>query len=318
MTTDTTVDDSDSDRWGGGALTAIMGMLHSLVFVPLQLVSPLLRAGPGTWKLYHKIHLWSGYQMQKASGADTLANVRLSNGKEDVRPAKWVEGSDDDKDLTGWRVKGLGEKRYDAAVHGRTTGRMGKADLIHVNEDDLEQGAWTEATMDNAFQLDRERYLFRDATVDMTLVPGANAQPGGQALADGGTAQDDIVVQDVSLSRPGVLEDVLVPVTSRAGYDGQVVSWNQYSTLKNNQSDQDTIRDAKNSAWVAAKLDDVEAADLLKWAIILGIAGAVLLFHAEIGAFIAGLGSGGGGGGVGGAVSGGLGMMNPAKLLGVM
>jgi hypothetical protein len=94
-----------------------------------------------------------------------------------------------------------------------------------------------------------------------------------------------------------------------------VVSWNRYQTLKSERGDQETIRDAKNSAWAAAKLDSIEGRDMLKWAIILGIAGFVLLFNAEIGAFIAGLTGGGGGGGGGGGLPVSVGML--AMLAGI-
>lgn len=279
--------------------------LYGLFVLPLMAVTPLARALPPTWRIYHKLHTWSAYQMQKAASADAVANVRLNNGKEDMRPAKFVEGGEDEKDLSGWKIKGLGDKRYDTAVHGRSTMRMGKADLIHVNEDDTEQGTWTEATIDNAFQLDRERYLFRDAQVTIkNLVYDYGGTEGPEAVADGGQPASQSQVQDVSLTRPGILEDVLVPVGSRTGYDGQVISWGQYSTLKSDQSDQETIRDAKNSAWAAAKLDDIEGKDLIKWVLIIGIWSLILLFHQDIGAFISGLG---GGNSVGQAAGGALG-----------
>jgi len=88
----------------------------------------------------------------------------------------------------------------------------------------------------------------------------------------------------------------------------------QFSNLKQEQSDQEQIRQAKNAGWMAAKLDEIGKGELFKWILIACVVGAVLLFHAEIGAFIAGLG--GGGGGVTGATSG-LGMMSPVPLGGV-
>lgn len=292
-------------NWLGGLTAAVM----SLFVLPIALLTPALQALPPAWKLYHKIHTWSAYKMQKAANADTLANVRRPNDKEDVLPAKYVEGGEDDKDLSGWKIKGLGGKRYETGVRGGASSRFGKASIIHVNEDDLEQGTWTEATIDNAFKLDRERYLFRDADVDVNYTIDASNMPQGQAVADGG--QNVQQSARVSVESPGILQDVLVPITSRAGYDGQVVSWNSYSQLKNEKADQEQIRQAKNSGWMAAKLDDIDGTDLMKWAIILGLAGFVLLFHNDIGAFIAGLG--GGGGSVGDAASGALGMMNFGK-----
>jgi len=286
-------------------VTGVQAATYGVFTLPLLAATPVVRALPPTWRLFHKLHTWSAWQMQKAANADAVANVRLTNGKEDVRPAKFVEGDEDEKDLSGWKVKGLGDKRYDTAVHGRTTTRLGKADIIHVNEDDTEQGTWTEATIDNAFQLDRERYLFRDATVEIKNLVYDYAGPSdGEAVADGGQMQPNqrVQTQDVSLTKPGVLEDVLVPISSRSGYDGQVVSWSQYSSLKSGQSDQETVRDAKNSAWAAAKLDEIEGQDLIKWILIIGLWSCLLLFHQEIGAFIAGLGGGGGGGSVGGAL----------------
>lgn len=292
-------------KYGAGIKAALYGAM----MLPLMVFTPAVRALPATWRLYYKLHSWSGYQMQRAASADTLANIRLNNGKEDVRPAKFVEGAEDDKDRSGWKVKGLGEKRYDPAVHGSTTTRFGKADLIHINEDDTEQGAWTEATMDNAFQLDREQYLFRDATVSVKELVYDVGDAADAAVADGGVQQPTERVQnrDVSLARPGVLEDILVPISSREGYDGQVVSWNQYSNLKAEQSDQETIRDAKNQAWAAAKLDDIEGQDIMKWALIIGIWSFILLFHQDIGAFIAGIGNGGSVGGAASSAAGGLG-----------
>jgi len=276
-------------------------VLKSLMLVPALVLSPVLGILPKSWKVYHKLHKWTGYQMQKAASADALANVRLRNGQEDVRPAAFVEPDEDEKDLAGWKVKGLGGKRYDPAVHGRSASRFGKANMIHVNEDSTEQGSWAEAAIDNALQLNREKYLFRSAHVHANnLTIDSDGTP--QAVADGGQQP----ATSVTVQQPGVLEDALVPVSSRAGYDGQVISWNQYSTLKNEQTDQEKIRDAKNQAWAAAKLDDIEGADVFKWILIAVGVGAVLLFHQEIGAFIAGLSGGGSGGG---AVGSALGML---------
>jgi hypothetical protein len=263
--------------------------------------SPLISAIPPAWRLYHKLNKWSAYQMQKAANADGVANVRRSNGHEDLLPAKWVEGSEDEKDTTGWRIKGLGGKRYDPAVHGRSTSRFGKANVLHIDEDATEAGSWAEPTMDNAIQLGREQYLFRDAKMYHVTVESDEAPQ--QAIADGGAVQSH-----VSVESPGILQDCLVPTNSRAGYDGQVVSWNQYTTLKQEQADQDKIRDAKNAAWTAAKLDDIEGVDILKWMIIIGLWSAILLFHQDIGAAISGL-TNGGGGGAGGAVGSALGMV---------
>jgi hypothetical protein len=310
------LEDGDGDSDAGGSddstslLFRIQTALYGLALLPVLSLTPILRALPPTWKLYHKLHLWSAWQMQRAANADALANVRHPNDREDVLPAAFVEGDEDE--LSGWKVKGLGEKRYDPGVRGGSSSRIGKADLIHINEDDLEQGTWTEATIDAAFQLDRERYLFADAEVGITenIVAVDPSLEGGEgaAVADGGSEvayQSESV--DVSLERPGVLEDTLVPLTSRAGYDGQLISWNSYSNLKAEKSDQQAVRDAKNAGWMAAKLDDIGARDMLKWALILGAAGAILLFHQDIGAAISSFGGGGGGGDV--APTAGLGLL---------
>jgi hypothetical protein len=98
-----------------------------------------------------------------------------------------------------------------------------------------------------------------------------------------------------------VLHDTLVPLSSRPGYDGTVVSWSQFADIKTEKTDQDRIKDSKNAGWMAAKMDDLGSGDLMKWVLIGLVVGAVLLFHAEIGAFIAGLSSSGGGDAVGGA-----------------
>lgn len=293
----------------------VKGLIYSAVLLPVMGVTPLVRALPPTWMLYHKIHKWSAWQMQRAANADALANVRTSNDKEDVYPAAYVEGSEDDKDGTGWKIKGLGDKRYHTGVRGGSSSRFGRADLIHINEDDPEQATWTEAMIDAAFQLDREKYLFRDATVhaDYTLVAN-NASSGNQAIADGGVA-DGLVPEsvDVSLHRPGILEDVLVPISSPNGYDGQVISFNQFSNIKQEKTDQESIREAKNSGWMAAKLDDVDGMDMLKWALIFGLWSFILLFYEDIGAAIAGIG---GGNAVGETASGaGLGMLHLAGVM---
>lgn len=292
----------DADYLGGVKALAMLALL-----APLAVLSSVLTALPATWKVYHKLHLWSAYQMQKASSADALANVRHPNDKEDVLPAKYVEGGEEDREATGWKVMGLGSKRYDTGVRGGASSRMGKADLIHLNEDDLEQGTWVEASMDTAIASDREQYLFRDADLE-AQVNVIDANGAGAARADGGQQQQQAFLDRVTPKNPGILEDVVVPITSKAGYDGQQVSWNQYQNLKQEKSDQEAVREAKNSGWMAAKLDDVSKRDMLKWALILGAAGAVLLFHQEIGALIAG----GGGDAVSSATEGaGLGMLMP-------
>jgi len=310
-----------STQW----LTGLRAILYAVLVVPIIIFSPVVRALPMTWKLYHKLHVWSAWQMQRAAGADALANVRRPNGPEDVLPAAYVEADGNENGRSGWKIKGVSDKRYDPAVHGGASSRLGKADLIHVNEDDLEQGTWTEATIDAAFQLDREKYLFRDATVDIyrnviqtdpklndgsgapVADGGVNVDPTANVNTDGDGLKYRVASRQATLSRPGVLEDVLVPLQSRTGYDGQVISWNQYSNLKNEQADQETVRDAKNAGWMAAKLDDIGKADLFKWAIILGIGGLILLFHQDIGAAISSFGGSGGGGSV--APTAGLGVL---------
>lgn len=288
----------------------------------LKFVLAILGMGkpvPGSWRIFHKINRWSAWKMQQAIGGDAIANIRHPNGKEDLLPAKYVRGGEDEKELTGWKVAGMGSKRYDPGVRGGDSTRFGRADMIHINEDDLEQGTWTEATMSAAISTNREQYLFRDAkltaTIDVTGVeePGSLDLPGrpvsnesgGDAVADGGYAAR---LLDIDIQRPGICEDILVPLNSRTGYDGQIVSMARYSTMKNEKADQEQLRDAKNSGWAAAKLDDIEKTDLLKWVLILGAIGAILLFHAEIGQAIASLG---GGNSVGETASGatGLGMI---------
>lgn len=297
-----------SANWLAGVSTS----LYLLVLVPVLALSTMLSVLPPTWKVWHKMHLWSAYQMQKAANADVVAHVRRTNGHEDTLPAAWVEGAEDEKDRSGWAVKGLGDKRFDTAVHNNESSRFGKAQIINLDEDASEQGTWAECTMDNAFQLDRERYLFRNAQVDVQeLVYQADPTGNGAAVTDGG---QQYRTQNVSLARPGVLEDTIIPLNSREGYGGQQVSWNQYQNLKSEQSDQETIRDAKNSAWTAAKLDDVEGMDILKWALIIGGWSALLLFKDSIAAAIASFG-GGGGNAVGSAASqAGLGMIHLAGM----
>jgi len=297
-------DEADEDEFGDRAplLASVAALAGGLATAPLLVLAPLLSVLPATWRVFHKIHLWSATWMQRAASADALANVRRSSDKEDVLPAKFVEPDDDDKHTRGWRVKGLGKQTYDPAVNGRASQRLGKASIIHINEDDPEQGTWAEATMDTALQLGRERYLFRDAEVsaEVAAVYADDDGADAQAVADGG-AEFDPILQRATVTKPGVLHDTLVPLTSREGYDGTVVSWKQYAELKAEQTDQDRLKDAKNAGWMAAKMDDLGATDLMKWVLIAAVVGAVLLFHAEIGAFIAGLTSSGGGSAVGGA-----------------
>jgi preprotein translocase subunit SecG len=272
-------------------LTGAKATVATIAVAPLAIMTPLVRALPASWRLYYKLTKWSAYQLQRSSNADVVANVRRSNGKEDLLPAKWVEGGEKEKSGTGWKVKGLGEKRFDPAVHGRTSNRWGKADLIHINEDDTEQGTWIEPAIDQAIALDRERYLFRDATLEAQYNMVNAAGNGQQAIADGGENWQPHSV-DVSVQRPGICEDTLVPITSRAGYDGQMVSWTGYQKIQQQQADQETVRDAKNQAWTAAKLEDIDGRDMLKIALIVGIWSFILLFHQDIGAAIASFGGG--------------------------
>lgn len=266
----------------------------------------MLSVFPPAWRIYHRIARWSMWQMQKTSKADALANVRRQSGQEDIVPAAWVEGEEDEKDTTGWKVKGSGENRYDASVTGRDASRMGRASMIHINEDDPEQGTWTEAMIDNVLQADREKYLFHDADLKQEIYQVASpdlATDGGH-LESAGT---------VSIDSPGTLVDALIPLNSMEGFDGTVVSWDRYQTLKQDQSGQDSVRQAKNSAWAAAKLDSIEGEDIFKWALIIGAWSFILLFHKEIGAAITGLFGGGGGGGATSIIP--IGMMVAGGLL---
>lgn len=289
--------------------------VYGLLLLPLMLLTPIVRAFPMSWKLYHKLHLWTAWQMQKAASADAIANIRRPNDKEDVLPAAFVEAGEDDRERTGWKIKGISGKRYDPGIRGGSSSRLGKADMIHINEDDLEQGTWAEAVMDSALQFNRERYLFRDAQItEVTEVVATDPSLGGDtAVADGGVdlngngVQHQPVKRRISIDSPGIHEDTLIPLDSRTGYDGQIVSFEQYSNLKNEQADQETVRDAKNAGWMAAKLDDIGKGDLIKWAIIIGVAGLILLFHQDLGNAISSFGGGGGGGSV--APSAGLGLI---------
>ena len=283
--------------------------LYGILLLPMLVFAPLARASPASWRVYHKINKWSAWQMQKAASADAVANVRKKNDKEDLLPAKMVESSKTDGERDGWKVKGISGKRYDPSVRGGTSSRYGKADMIHINEDDPEQGTWVEATMDAAIQTDRERYLFRDATIRDTKrgIPvdgslgnaGMPVADGGVNPAAGGDSDLYFNVQErqISIESPGIHEDTLIPLSSLPGYDGTVVSFSQYSNLKNEQADQQKIADAKNAGRMAALMEQLDKKDLFKWALILSAAGAVLLFHQDIGAAIASFGGGGGGGG---------------------
>jgi len=259
--------------------------------------------------------LWSRSQ---EAGADAVANIRRSNDKEDLLPAKLVESDDTESERDGWKVKTISGKRYDPSVRGGTTSRYGKADMIHINEDDPEQGTWVETAMDAALQADRERYLFMDATIrDITrgTLRDNSLGNGSTAVADGGSVQDsevyfDAQTRQVSIESPGQNVDMLIPLASLPGYDGTVVSFSQYSSMKNQQADQKKIQDAKNAGRMAALMEQLDKKDLFKWAMVLGAAGAVLLFHQDIGTAISSFGGGGGGGGSV-APTGGLGLIAP-------
>ena len=298
-------------------LQLTLAFLYGLLIAPLVILTPIARAAPASWRVYHKINKWSAWQMEKAASADAIANVRKSNDKEDMLPAKLVESSNTDSKRSGWKVKGIDGKRYDPSVRGGDTSRYGKADMIHINEDDPEQGTWVETAMDAALQADRERYLFMDATIkDIKRgVPRDTSLNGGPAVADGGFEANsemmfDVRQRDISIETPGVNVDMLVPLNSIPGFDGTVVSFNQYSTLKNQKTDQQAIQDAKDAGRMAALMEQLDKKDLFKWALVLGAAGAVLLFHQDIGAAIASFGGGGGGGG-NVAPTGGLGLLAP-------
>lgn len=288
----------------GAGVTAWLSMLSLL---PVFLLTPLLGVIPPSWKIYHKLTRWSAYQMQKAASADAVANVRRKNGKEDLLPAAYKEGAEDGHKRSGWAIIGLGDKRYDPGIHGGSTVRYGKADIIHVDEDETHQGSWEEAALDNAFQMERDRYLFREATANVTRVNVGAQQGGGDqpAVTDGGQATEQYR-QRVTLDRPGVLEDTIIPVDSPEGYDGQVARLSQFRSVQTETGDQDTVRDAKNAGWLAAKMDENGPRELMKWVLILGCIGAMLLFDDELGAAIASFG--GGGGAVDSATSG-LGMV---------
>ena len=299
-------------------LQLTLAFLYGLLLVPLVLLTPIARAAPASWRVYHKINQWSAWQMQKAASADAVANIRRKNDKEDLLPAKLVESSETDSERDGWKVKSISGKRYDPSVRGGTSSRYGKADMIHINEDDPEQGTWVETAMDSALQADRERYLFMDATIrdiKRGVAYDQSLGDGSTAVADGGfSAGDEMTFETherkISIETPGVNVDMLVPLNSMPGFDGTVVSWNQYSTLKNQQADQQQIQDAKNAGRMAALMEQLDKKDLFKWAIILSAAGAVLLFHQDIGAAISSFGGGGGGGG-NVAPTGGLGLLAP-------
>jgi len=316
-------------------LAGIQSLVYGVVLLPLVLLAPLVRVLPATWKLYRKLARWAIYQMQKATSADAIANVRLQSGAEDLRPAKWVEGAEDEKGRTGWKVAGV-SGRWDPAVENKETNPIGKARLLHLDADETEAATWAEASMDNALQLDRERYLFRNATVRAVFDVGGRSSveqaihngdteqlsqalqnglgENGHARTDGGQAQQ--YQYDISIERPGIHEDTLIPLDSREGFCGQAVSFSRYQELKSERSDQETVRDAKNTAWAAAKLDDIEGFDVLKWALIIGAWSAMLLFKDAIAAFISGLGSGGGGGGgVAGGVTSGIGQVHLTHLV---
>lgn len=286
-------------------LQLLLAALYGLLLLPLLVLSPIARAMPASWRVYHKINRWSAWQLQKAANADALANVRRKNDKEDILPAKLVESSKTDSERDGWKVKTISGKRYDPSVRGGASSRYGKADMIHINEDDPEQGTWVETAMDAALQADRERYLFMNATIrDIKRgVPyDSSLGNGSTAVADGGFAAGDemrfdVKEREISIESPGVNVDMLVPLNSKPEYDGTVVSWKQYSELKNQQADQQKIQDAKNAGRMAALMEQLDKKDLFKWALMLGAAGAVLLFHQDIGAMISSFGGGGGGGG---------------------
>lgn len=301
--------DGQSVDVGAGVQAATIGSLawlSAIVMVPLGIL-------PSAWRIWHTLHKFATYQMQKAASADAIADVRRSSSREDFLPAAYVEGAEDEKERSGWKVKGIDGKRYAPPLGGEGPLRYGKANILKINEDDTETGTWTEAALRAALKADRERYLFRDAQLVADGVYLADDAAGDiPARADGGRRPNVQELGRVSVHSPGVAEDILVPAQSEPGFDGQVLSLNKFSNLKREQGDQETVRDAKNSAWAAAKLDDIGAADYLKWGLIFVGWSALLLFKDAIASFISGLaGSGGAGGAVGGAVSGGIGSVAP-------
>ncbi len=212
---DDTTDDETVEQPDDSMRAQVRAWVSGVSLVPLLMLTPLLRVLPASWRIYHKLHHWAAWQMQKAAGADALANVRRPNDKEDVLPAAYVEGDEDGRDVTGWKIKGLGDKRYATGIRGGASSRMGKADLIHINEDDLEQGSWAEAAIDTAIATNREQYLFRDAELEAQF----NVMPGAAdgARADGGEPQNQAILQEVTPKRPGVLEDVIGARHLRSG-----------------------------------------------------------------------------------------------------
>lgn len=292
--------------------------LRSIPLVPVIVLSPVFDALPPAWRIYHKVTRWGIWHMQKAANASKIANVRLSGGGEDLLPADYVESDETDKERSGYQIKGVDGKRWDPNGHSE---RMGKAEIIHVNEDDPDQATWAQTALEEAINAGREKYLFADADLTVTIdgtemdhLLSADSPTDAGAIPDGGVSQLPRELRHVTVDKPGVLHDALVPLASPDGYEGTVVSWSKYSQLKDEKGDQSRIREAKNQAWTAKALEDVDKSGILKKLLLLAGWSALLLFHEDIGSAIAGFGGGGAVSSAADSATGGLGMLHLTDL----
>lgn len=142
------------------------------------------------------------YRHQKATGADAVA---LYHGPTGITPlaVKWQDG-DETEDERGWRVL-----QDDSVIHpgteGRDTERFGKANVLIVDGSTAQSARPFELSVAEALDLENVEGLIEGAEVNFQQIDVWPQDPeefsaGGQAVADGGVAEPELVDRQTDMT----------------------------------------------------------------------------------------------------------------------
>ncbi len=255
----------------------------------LQFVYAFTRVLPKSSALWKNLMLKSAKAYEKRTGADAIALNARPNGTIDPIPVKWSPNGEKSK----WVSKN-GDLEWGPGSEGRNTDRLGKANVILVDEDGLEKWETLDARVAEAIELDDWDPLYTNPTIQKTVIDSSGVDR--QAVADGGYPQD--AMQSYTLRDRGELSDALIDISSGDGLDGMRVSWRKFKELRQETTTSEEMQRQEDRGRIAEMEGKEELAKKM-----LIIAGAIVVLSLAMAFVVPKLLASGGGGGGGGMIS---------------
>lgn len=204
-------------------INAVVDMVIGVMTGFAMMLTTIVPKGHKIWSGLYKTALTG---MFKTSGADAIGFIARSNGEVEPHPVKWKRASESGE-KSRWVTKDTDEE-WGPGTEGRGLERIGKVPVAFFDETSFDRTSMLEARIAEAVDLGQTQDLYRDADIDLVQVTVDNSNAGaGAAVADGG---QNVREQRWEIRDPGVLDDVLIDLSSEAG-DAMRVSWRKSKEL---------------------------------------------------------------------------------------